>query len=159
MRSLLAALFLACVLSGPAGAVGDTPGPFERFAGRWVGDGRLGIRDGATEQVKCRVTYTPADNGNSLHQSIRCASSGGSVDVQTDVKHDAGTIAGTWKELTRDWSGSVSGRVTERGLRVRVAGEAFKAIMSIELKGDRQVIDIHFMDSALMGLTLSLKQG
>lgn len=159
MRSLLAALFLVSVFAGSAGAVGEAAGPFERFAGRWVGEGRLGIRDGATEQVKCRVTYTPAGNGHALHQSIRCASSGGSIDVQTDVKHDNGNLAGTWKELTRDWSGSVSGRVTERGLRVRVAGEAFKAIMSIELKGDRQVIDIHFMDSALMGLTLSLKQG
>lgn len=159
MRSVLAALFLIGVLTGSASAVGEKPGPFERFAGRWVGDGRLGIRDGATEQVKCRVTYTPSGNGQSLHQSIRCASPSGNIEVQTNVKHQAGKIEGTWKELTRDWGGSVSGRVTDKGMRVRVSSDAFKANMSIELRGEKQVIEIQFMDSALIGLTLSLTQG
>lgn len=159
MRTLLAALFLTGVLSGAAVAVGEAPGPFERFAGRWVGEGRLGIRDGATEQVKCRVTYTPSRQGQAMHQSIRCASPSGSIDVQTDVKHSDGKLEGTWKELTRDWAGTVSGKVNDKGMRVRVLGDAFKANMNIDLRGEKQVIEIQFIDSALIGLTLSLTQG
>ncbi|MDX2203204.1 MAG: hypothetical protein NW223_10680 [Hyphomicrobiaceae bacterium] len=155
----MAALLLTGVLSASAGAVGEAPGPFERFAGRWVGEGRLGIRDGATEQVRCRVTYSPTGNGQLLHQSIRCASPSGSIEVQTDVKHQDGRLTGKWKELTRDWGGEVSGKVTDKGLRVRVTGDAFKANMSIDLRGDKQVIDIQFIDSALIGLTLALTQG
>ncbi len=93
---LVAAVMLVLT---PARAA-DAPGPFETFAGRWVGEGRLGFRasDNSqinTEQVKCRVTYQPSDNGHALHQSIRCAAQGGNIDVQTDVKHTNGTLSGT----------------------------------------------------------------
>lgn len=154
-----AAAALIAVSAACSASAADAPGPFEKYAGRWVGEGRLGIRDAATEQVKCRVTYTPSDNGHGLHQSIRCASQGGSMDVRTDAKHADGALSGTWKELTRDWSGTLTGKVSDKAIRVRVAGDSFNAHMSIELKGEKQIIEIQFMDSALIGLTLWLTQG
>lgn len=142
----------------------DAPGPFQAFAGRWVGEGRLGFRasDNSqinTEQVKCRVTYQPRDNGHTLHQSIRCAAQGGNIDVQTDVKHAGGTLTGTWKELTRDWSGAVSGTATNKALRVRISSETLSANMSIQLRDANQVVEIQFINSALIGLTLLLTRG
>ncbi len=159
MRGLLIACLLMCGSTSVLFAANEVTGPFEKYAGRWVGEGRLGVRDGATEQVKCRVTYTATEKGHALHQSIRCASPAGSIDVQTDVKHAEGRLQGKWKELTRDWSGSLTGKVTDKSLRVRVAGDSFNANMNIELKGERQVIEIQFMDSALVGLTLWLTRG
>lgn len=158
--AILCAVMLACTPVASA----DAPGPFEAFAGRWVGEGRLGFRatDNSqinTEQVKCRVTYQPSDNGHALHQSIRCAAQGGNIEVQTDVKHANGALTGTWKELTRDWAGAVSGTATDKALRVRISSDNLSANMSIHLREAKQVIEIQFINSALIGLTLLLTRG
>lgn len=155
---MCAGLALAGVCIAGA-ALAGAPGPFEAFAGRWVGEGRLGFRQGATEEVKCRVNYIASDEGQSLHQSIRCAAQGGSIDVKTQIKHADGTVSGTWKELTRDWSGTVSGKVSDKSLKVRVSGDQFNANMSVQLRREKQVIEIQFLDSSLIGLTLLLSKG
>lgn len=163
VRTACTALVAAMLASAPVVSA-DAPGPFEAFAGRWVGEGRLGFRatDNSqinTEQVKCRVTYQPSDSGHSLHQSIRCAAQGGNIDVQTDVKHANGTLTGTWKELTRDWAGAVTGSAKDKALRVRISSENLSANMNIQLRDAKQVIEIQFINSALIGLTLLLTRG
>lgn len=159
----LVALTAVMLASAPLVSA-DAPGPFEAFAGRWVGEGRLGFRatDNSqinTEQVKCRVTYQPSAGGHALHQSIRCAAQGGNIDVQTDVKHAGGTLSGTWKEMTRDWSGAITGTATDKALRVRISSETLSANMNIQLRETKQVIEIQFINSALIGLTLLLTRG
>lgn len=163
LKTAGAALAAVMLASAPSVSA-DAPGPFETFAGRWVGEGRLGFRasDNSqinTEQVKCRVTYQPSNNGHALHQSIRCAAQGGNIDVQTDVKHANGTLTGTWKELTRDWSGAVTGTAKDKALRVRISSENLSANMNIQLREAKQVIEIQFINSALIGLTLLLTRG
>jgi hypothetical protein len=133
--------------------------PFEALLGRWVGEGRLGVRGSATEQVKCRVTYARLASGDQLRQSIRCASAGGNVEVQSVVSHSGGILTGSWKELVRNWSGDLSGAVTPKGFRVAVKGESLRANMDIILIDARQVIEIQFIDSSLIGMTLVLEKG
>lgn len=163
-RHAAAAALAAVMLTSHSALAADAPGPFAAFAGRWVGEGRLGIRAAdnseiSTEQVKCRVTYQPSDNGNALHQSIRCAAQGGNIDVQTDVRHEAGSLSGTWKEMTRDWAGAVTGKASEKALRVHITSENLSANMNIQLREKKQVIEIQFINSALIGLTLLLSPG
>jgi hypothetical protein len=133
--------------------------PLEGLAGRWVGEGRLGVKGSATEQVKCRVTYIYARDTDLLKQSIRCASAGGNVEVQSLVSHFAGKLSGTWQELVRNWSGDLVGSVTPRGFKVQVRGENLAANMEIMLIGARQVVEIQFVNSSLIGLTLVLERG
>jgi hypothetical protein len=155
---LAAAALAALVCAGPASA--DDPSPFEPLLGRWVGEGRFGTRSGSTEVVKCRVTYISArPQGDELRQSIRCASAGGSVEVQSTVVHAAGALSGTWKELVRDLSGDLKGSVTPRGFRVAIRGEGLQANMDIILKDRKQIIEIQFIESTLIGLTLVLEKG
>ena len=71
-------------LRTPAWAVDASP--FDKIVGRWIGEGRLGIRDSATEQVKCRVTYLRASSADELQQTIRCASGSGSIEVRSTVR-------------------------------------------------------------------------
>ncbi len=144
-------------LAQPAAAVDVSP--FEPLVGRWVGEGRLGVRDNPTETVKCRVTYQHAKDDDQLRQTIRCASGGGSIEVQSAVTHVSGILTGTWKELTRDMSGVLSGNVTPKGFRVAVKGESLTANMDIVLLGAKQVIEIQFINSSLIGLTLILERG
>lgn len=153
----IVALGLALLQVLPASAVDVSP--FERLVGRWVGEGRLGVRDNPTETVKCRVTYLHVKDGDQLRQTIRCASAGGSIEVQSLVSHISGNLAGSWKELTRDMSGEVSGSVTPKGFKVAVKGESLTANMDIVLVGAKQVIEIQFINSSLIGLTLVLEKG
>ena len=146
------------VLPGQPPAKAEPPSPFDKLAGRWVGEGRFGVRDGTTEAVKCRVTYIIAGDGHDeLKQSIRCASAGGNVEIQSTVTHKDGTIAGTWKELVRDMSGEVTGtRHARKASGSPCAGDSLNANMDIVMAGAKQVIEIQFIESSLIGLTLIL---
>ena len=55
--------------------------------------------------------------------------------------------------------GDVTGTVTPRGFKVRVQGESVNANMDIVVLGAKQVIEIQFIDSSLIGLTLILDKG
>jgi hypothetical protein len=158
-RWMLAAAVAIGAYVWPATAGAVDVSPFEPLMGRWVGEGRLGVRDNATEQVKCRVTYARGTAGDQLRQSIRCASPGGNIEVQSLVSHAGGVVTGTWKELVRDWSGDISGTVTPKGFRVAVRGRSLNANMHIIVLEAKQVIEIQFIDSSLIGLTLILEKG
>lgn len=155
--ALLLTGFLA--LWHPPRALAVDASPFDKLIGRWVGEGRLGVRDNATEQVKCRVTYLLANPTGELQQTIRCASGSGSIEVRSFVTHTAGTLTGTWTELVRNMSGDLTGTVTPRGFRVSVKGESLNANMDIIVLGAKQVIEIQFINSSLIGLTLILEKG
>ncbi|HET7156291.1 MAG TPA: hypothetical protein VFI87_13075, partial [Hyphomicrobiaceae bacterium] len=94
---LLAGSFAMGALSwSPERALAVDTSPFEKLVGRWVGEGRLGVRDNVTEQVKCRVTYVVPGSTDQLQQTIRCASGSGSIEVRSTVTHAAGALTGTW---------------------------------------------------------------
>ena len=157
---LLAGSFAMGALSwSPERALAVATSPFEKLVGRWVGEGRLGVRDNVTEQVKCRVTYVVPGSTDQLQQTIRCASGSGSIEVRSTVTHAAGALTGTWTELVRNMHGDVTGTVTPRGFKVNVQGEGLKANMDIVILGTKQVIEIQFIDSSLIGLTLILAKG
>lgn len=154
---LLVAAALLLPVQPPASA--EEASPLVKLAGRWLGEGRLGITGGATEAVKCRVTYVVTDEARQVRQTIRCATDSSTVEVQSFVTHAAGTLSGTWRELSRDWSGDLSGKVTAKGFKVGIRGSALNANMDIIVKDNRQIIEIQFIDSSLIGLTLILNKG
>lgn len=140
----------------PQSASAQSASPFDKLAGRWTGEGRLGMRGGSTETVKCRATYFVDDGGNQLRQNIRCASSSGSIEIASLVVHAAGALTGSWKELSRNMGGELAGVVNANGFKVAVRGSDLSANMDIIVKGTRQIIEIQFSNSTLIGLTLLL---
>lgn len=158
LHRLRLALLVLLLAAGNC-ATAQEAGPFDAYLGRWVGDGRLGIRDGATEQVKCRVTYIRGATAAAVKQSIRCASAAGSIEVQSEVSSNDGILTGTWKEHLHDLSGDVTGTASEKGLRIRIRSQGFSANMSIAIREQHQIIEIHFIEGTLIGLTLSLTRG
>ena len=85
-RSLPLLVVAGQALSSGAPASAEEPSPFAKVAGRWLGEGRLGIRDGKTEHVKCRVTYILSEQGAQVRQTIRCATESGTVEVQAPFR-------------------------------------------------------------------------
>lgn len=155
----LLGLALAMLTAAPAGYAIDAASPFGKLTGRWIGEGRLGMRGGQTEGVKCRVTYIASDDSDQLRQTVRCASAAGNIEVQSLITHASGSLSGRWSELTHNMSGGLSGTVTDRGFRVAVNGADLSAHMDVIVAGPRQIIEIQFNNSALIGLTLVLTKG
>jgi len=133
--------------------------PFKDLPGRWVGEGRIGVKDSKPESVKCRATYFVNDKGDELRQNIRCASAGGKVEVKSNVVASGGKLTGTWNELVYNLGGEMTGEVTERGFRIVVRGGDMRANMDVIVIGDRQIVEIQFFNSSIRGLTLILKKG
>ncbi len=152
-------MILASTLPAIGSAAAETRTTFEQLAGRWVGEGRLGVKDARPESVKCRVTYVLTGDTRQAKQTIRCASASGHVEVQSTLKEAAGVLSGTWQELTRDWGGDLAGSVTQHGLKVAIKGVDLNADMEIILRGGRQIIEIQFFGGSLIGLTLVLAKG
>ncbi len=139
----------------------EPAGPFADLAGWWGGAGRLSFKDGKLEQVKCRATYFVSESGNELKQTVRCASGSGKIEIQSVVTHAAGKLTGTWSESNYSLSGDLAGEVTPKGFRVQVKGAeaALSANMDIIVKDKRQIVEIQFLNSTLLGLTLLLESG
>jgi hypothetical protein len=156
VRGIAFLLLLSAVPSFALVSAQETS-PFTKLAGRWVGEGRLGYTGGKTETVKCRVTYVVLEP--QVRQTIRCSTEGDTVEVQSVVTHASGSIEGTWRELSRNWNGGLSGSVTENGFKVAIRGSDLNANMDIIVKDNRQIIEIQFINSSLIGLTLVLNKG
>lgn len=144
----------------PRPAAVQKSAPFKELPGRWVGEGRLGLKEGKTEKVQCRATYFVNPAGNELKQNIRCASASGKIEVKSLVNASKdGKLTGTWNELVYNLGGQMTGEVTERGLRIIVRAGDLTANMDVIVMNDRQVVEIQFFNSTLRGLTLILKKG
>jgi hypothetical protein len=130
-----------------------------QLPGRWVGEGRIGLKDGKTETVKCRATYFVNGAGDELKQNIRCASASGKIEVKSLVNAKDGKLSGTWNELVYNLGGEMTGEVTQRGLRIVVRAGDLTANMDVIVMNDRQIVEIQFFNSTLRGLTLILKKG
>jgi hypothetical protein len=155
----IAFTFLAIVaswLSVHGTVLADPASPFKDLPGRWVGDGRLGFKDGKFETVKCRATYFLSDDGVELKQNIRCASASGNVEVKSEIKHAGDQLSGKWNELIYNVGGDLSGQVTPAGFRITVRGEGLTANMEVIVREGKQIIEIQFFSETLVGLTLVL---
>lgn len=164
-RRVVGALLVATAIFHAATGVSAEPStvaassPFSGLTGRWVGTGRLGFREGKkVETVECRVTYFEK-KPDELEQNIRCATPSGKVEIKSLITHAAGVLKGSWSELIYDLKGELSGQVTPRGFRVAVSGPDLSATMDIIVRDGKQVIEIHFHNSTLSGLTLILAKG
>ena len=144
----------------PRPAAVQKSAPFKELPGRWVGEGRIGLKEGKTEKVTCRATYFVNPAGNELKQNIRCASASGKIEVKSLVNASKdGKLSGTWNELMYNLGGEMTGEVTERGLRIVVRAGDLTANMDVIVMNNRQIVEIQFFNSALRGLTLILKKG
>lgn len=154
----LAALFATLPAPSSTTEAGSVS-PFAALAGRWVGEGRFGIKDNPPESVKCRATYIAGATADELKQTIRCATAGGSIEVISAIQHSGGILKGEWKETTHNIAGQLEGEVTAKGFHIVVKGSELAANMDVLVRSDAQMVEIQFHNSSLIGLTLLLKKG
>lgn len=131
----------------------------DTLLGRWTGQGRLGFSKDKFENVTCRVTYRTTDVPNHLKQTIRCASASGKIEVFSELYQNGLEISGSWKETMHNMSGDLAGQITPAGFRVEIKGTDLKANMDIMVRGTRQLVEIQFHDSTMIGLSMMLTKG
>ena len=161
MRSTCGLIVWFCflVVMFPATASADENSPFASFAGRWTGEGMLGFKASGPEHVKCRATYFLNDAKDELKQTIRCATAGGSIEVLSNIKNVADKLTGHWKETTHNFEGDLTGDVTPKGFRIKVQGADLAANMDVVVRENKQIVEIQFINTSLIGLTLVMTKG
>jgi len=130
-------------------------GVFAGYAGTWSGNGTISIADGGDERIRCRGTYTIAPDGNTLHQSLRCASDSYRFDLVSEVRAQGTYISGTWSETSRNVTGTLDGRINNGNIEALVTTNAFAATLSMAARGNRQSFSIS-SKGELRGVTITL---
>ncbi|MBS0234260.1 MAG: hypothetical protein JSR99_12345 [Proteobacteria bacterium] len=137
-----------------------TASPFAPLIGRWTGVGMIGYKASPPERIKCRATYLLTDTQDEMKQTIRCATAGGNVEIISNVKESGGKLSGHWKETIHNFEGDLTGNITPKGFHVLVQGSDVSANMDIDVHGERQAVEIQFVNSqSLLGMTLAMTKG
>jgi len=159
VTGLFACLCLLASAIPPAfGQSPDAPN-LKPFVGWWIGQGRLGFRGGKSETIKCRATYRQASSPSEMEQTIRCATTSGTVEIRCELKLLAGALTGSWHERKYDLRGELRGKAVPGGFKVNVSGENIKADMTVVMRGDRQLVEVQFHQGSLLGLNVIMQRG
>ncbi|WP_131195752.1 hypothetical protein [Lichenihabitans psoromatis] len=147
---------LACLPALPAQAAPV----FAGFTGNWSGSGQIALDNGTNERVRCKVGYTSQAADKGLAININCASDSYKVQVVSTVMADAsGTITGSWKELSRDVSGNVVGRIPKPGeISANLEGAPYLIQLSFSTRGNQQVIALQVQNSGVKSIKIALSR-
>ncbi len=116
--------------------------PVGKLPGRWTGWGTVTHTGGSKEQLRCVATYFVENTGKTLRQNLRCASKGYKIDVVAKLDLRASAVSGDWAERIRSRSGSVSGRMTNKGFNLAIRGQDFSAALALTTTRCKQSINI-----------------
>ena len=155
----LALAVLALLLSFPPAVLAQGPTPFANFHGNWTGNGTITLSSGATERIRCRAKYVVENSNRNMQQELRCASDSYKFEVNSNIDYDAGSVYGTWIEITRNVSGAVTGTATGSQIEARVAGGPFSALLSLTTTGNAQAVTIRPTGTDVTVVSINLQRG
>ena len=148
-------LFVVALLYSPVPSHAQQ-GPFAGLSGSWSGGGSIKLANGQRERLRCRANYTVRENGTRLDQNLRCASDSYRFDVNSNIVSEAGRLSGSWTEISRSASGSVSGRVNGSQIQARIDGAGFSADLGLNTRGDRQSVTIESLGHEVTEVAVAL---
>jgi hypothetical protein len=134
-------------------------GPFAALAGSWSGGGTITLNTGASERIRCRVSYAVSDGGNTLQQNLRCASDSYRFDLASNVTHRGGSISGTFSETSRGVGGHINGRVSGGRITALAEGTGFSAQLSVTTNGNQQSVSINSPGMEVSQVSVQLRKG
>lgn len=152
----LIALTLVLQVAGIGAAA--AAGPFAGFAGSWAGDGTVVFRNGAGESIRCRSQNSTSNGDNTLHQTLRCASSSYLFEVQAEISHSGGKLSGTWTEKQYDITGQVSGTVVDGRFRAVIGGTRFGGSVNVTATANGHAVTIRPQDTRVTEVSIQLRR-
>jgi hypothetical protein len=155
-RQLLGSAVLAASMMLLASPGQAQSGPFANMAGAWTGTGKILIKDGGSESIRCRATYTVGGTGASMGQVLRCASDSYRFDLTTNVTASGSNLSGSWSETSRNVNGTLGGRINGGDIEALVEANGFAASLNMRTQGNKQVIAIRSQNTDLRGVDITL---
>jgi hypothetical protein len=139
------ALAVAVGLFAPPGvetSIAQGAGPFAGMAGSWSGGGAITLASGSHERIRCRAVYEAPGGGRTLALRLRCASDSYNFDLNANLTHNGDAISGSWSEISRNVSGSVSGRASGGTIQAVATSAVFSANLTLTTRGAKQSVSI-----------------
>ena len=139
---MLPIALLCGMLVWPQVVAAQSTSPFAKFSGNWRGSGQVVGSNGNREKIRCRADYSTSSTGQSLSQSIVCASDSYNFDIRSFVVAEAQNAQGHWEELVRQVTGQLTGQIIDGQFEGNISGPGFTADMSLNSTGQHQTLDI-----------------
>lgn len=137
MIAALAAGFFACSTLPSSAA----DGPLAPFAGNFAGAGKVTLRDGASERIRCRSTN--AASGKTVNLRVTCAGDSYKFELASDLTVEGNAISGSWNESTRGVVGTVSGRINGTSIAATASALGITAALSVRASGNSLSVSIN----------------
>ena len=158
----IAALALSAGLSAALLATSAPPamaadGPLAHFAGNYTGNGKITVKDGTSERIRCRSTNTATGNG--LNLSMRCASDSYRFDLGSELTASGNEISGSWNETTRGVTGSVSGRINGGTIQGTASAVGVTAGIAIHSTANSLSVSIRSPGSEVSEVSVAMAKG
>jgi hypothetical protein len=132
-------------------------GPLAHFAGQWTGAGKIVVKDGASERIRCRSTNTTTSKG--LNLNLRCASDSYKFELASDISYEGGNISGSWNETSRGVVGSLSGKATASNITATAEAIGFSAGLGIRANGNSLAVSIRSPGSEISEVSITMAKG
>lgn len=156
-RNAVAIATAASLLVFAAPPTHAADGPLSHFAGNWSGGGKITVRDGSSERIRCRSNNTAS--GNTLNLGLRCASDSYKFELASDITYDGGNVSGSWNETTRGVVGSISGKASANNIQATASAVGFSAGLSVRSSGNSLSVSIRSPGSEISEVSISMSRG
>ena len=144
---------------GLGGSAAQAEGLFSQLGGSWSGSGTIALSSGSRERISCRANYSPGGGGTTLRLSLRCASDSFKFDLRSDLTAPGSSVSGTWSEVTRKVSGTVTGGGTPDQITVTARSPTFSEFLTVNTNGNRQTVSITSPGSEMSEVASALARG
>ncbi len=130
MQNAARSMFLSWSLGALLATSGSAVAASADLAGSWKGSGTVTFSSGATEQARCRATFSPS--GRSAYDvSATCATQSGTVSQTAFVRGSGSSYRGTFYNPDFDTSGKITISVSGRSQTVRLSSTKGSALIRL----------------------------
>ena len=150
------AIMLAVALATTAFAQSAVAGALGFLKGTWRGGGSLVLDSGKREKIRCHVKIDVTLGGTKAVQTMRCASTGRDVFVESQMIVTGQAITGNWRNTVSGENGSLNGATKGQDLKLRLSGPAVSANLRAKVAGKRQSLEISGQIGPVRSMTVSL---
>jgi len=156
-RNFAALAITASLLGFAPQSAQAADGPLAHFAGTWSGNGKITVKDGTSERIRCRSTNSA--KGNALALSLRCASDSYKFDLASDIAAEGANISGSWNETSRGVVGSLSGKISGSNITATATSVGVTAALLIKTSGNALSVSIRSPGSEVSEVSVVMARG
>ncbi len=132
-------------------------GVFDNFSGSWRGTGKVVLKNGTTETVKCKIKSVIEVNGTRVYHKVKCKSDSKKINVRINLIANKRSISGKWS-ASGAVEGSVYGKVKGKTLNLQLSGRGISAVLYLTASNCYQKLSLAGEVGKIRKLSVQLKK-